>query len=233
MRSIYYLLAGFLLLASAFSFVNGSCDPGPLQDYCVATNEPDNQVFVNGKFCKNPRKVTARDFKFTGLGTPGNTNNSLGYSSTERSVNEFSGLNTLSLSVTRGDYARGGVVPLHIHPRANQVLMVTQGIIVACFISSRENNYTHLCNKLRAGDGMVTPKALPHYAFNIGKNPAVAFASYDSQNPGLIGLAESSFATTPPISDDVLTQAYKISKKWVSIIRRRFADDPTRVYNSY
>ncbi|KAK9100958.1 hypothetical protein Scep_024388 [Stephania cephalantha] len=35
-------------------------------------------VFVNGKFCKNPKAVEAEDFFLPGLNIPGNTRNKVG-----------------------------------------------------------------------------------------------------------------------------------------------------------
>ncbi|CAA2967418.1 germin subfamily 1 member 7 [Olea europaea subsp. europaea] len=57
-------------------------------------------VFVNGKICKDPNKVTADDFFFpgpnmTGLNVPRNTSNPRGSVVTIVNVNVLPGLNTL------------------------------------------------------------------------------------------------------------------------------------------
>ncbi|KAI4338599.1 hypothetical protein MLD38_023637 [Melastoma candidum] len=64
-----------LSLAAATSL---AYDPDLLQDICVAINNTDDGVFVNGKFCKDPKMATADDFVFTKFRTPGNTDNPLG-----------------------------------------------------------------------------------------------------------------------------------------------------------
>ncbi|KAK7373386.1 hypothetical protein VNO80_06792 [Phaseolus coccineus] len=53
-----YLVVAILGLAS---LVVSAYDPSPLQDFCVAAKESDG-VFVNGKFCKDPKVVKAEDF---------------------------------------------------------------------------------------------------------------------------------------------------------------------------
>ncbi|XP_057791174.1 germin-like protein subfamily 1 member 20 [Salvia miltiorrhiza] len=75
-----------------------AADPSPLQDFCVALPDNISDVFVNGKFCKNPNKVVAKDFLFEGLNIPGNTSNQFGSIVTPVSVNQLPGLNTLGVS---------------------------------------------------------------------------------------------------------------------------------------
>ncbi|RVW21757.1 Germin-like protein [Vitis vinifera] len=61
----------------AFSVASASY-PSPRQDFCVAVNDTNAAVFVNGKFCKDPKLATPNDFSFSGLGVPGNTSTNLG-----------------------------------------------------------------------------------------------------------------------------------------------------------
>ncbi|KAK1279235.1 Germin-like protein 8-2 [Acorus gramineus] len=68
-----------MLMVVLFGMVSSvvfASDPGPLQDFCVA--DKASQVLVNGFVCKNPMKVDADDFFFSGLNKPGNTNNKVG-----------------------------------------------------------------------------------------------------------------------------------------------------------
>ncbi|KAF3951626.1 hypothetical protein CMV_022745 [Castanea mollissima] len=71
MKGVPYVVT-VAILALAFSLAS-AYDPSPLQDFCVAINNTDSAVFVNGKFCKDPATVTANDFFFSGLNIPGNT----------------------------------------------------------------------------------------------------------------------------------------------------------------
>ncbi|XP_058005442.1 germin-like protein subfamily 1 member 11 [Hevea brasiliensis] len=124
MKGAHFLVAFVLLaLSSSFAF---AFDPSRLQDFCVATNDPKDGVFVNGKFCRDPMLATANDFS-------------------------FSGLNTLGISIARIDFAPyGGLNPPHIHPRATEILVVLEGTLYVGFVTSNPNRL--ITKVLNAGD---------------------------------------------------------------------------------
>ncbi|KAK3421164.1 hypothetical protein EUGRSUZ_G01863 [Eucalyptus grandis] len=157
-------------------------DPSPLQDFCVAINDP--KVFVNGKFCKDAKQVTADDFLFKGFRYPGNTKNPLGSKVTPAFVDQFPGLNTLGISMARIDFAPGGLNPPHTHPRGSEILVVAEGTLLVGFVTSNQMNNTFFTKVLYKGDVFVFPIGLIHFQLNIGKTPALAFAALSSQNPG-------------------------------------------------
>ncbi|CAL1382735.1 unnamed protein product [Linum trigynum] len=88
----FLLIAGIASIAAAF-------DPSPLQDFCVAIDDPKLGVFVNGKFCKDPMQAKADDFTFSGLDMAGNTSNAVGSNVTLVNVDRLKGLNTLGISL--------------------------------------------------------------------------------------------------------------------------------------
>ncbi|KAK3197907.1 hypothetical protein Dsin_021322 [Dipteronia sinensis] len=73
MKGVQFLVA-FVVLAIASSLVSAS-DPSPLQDFCVAIDDYKSGVFVNGKFCKDPKLVAPNDLFYSGLNIPQNTSN--------------------------------------------------------------------------------------------------------------------------------------------------------------
>ncbi|KAL2552788.1 Germin-like protein subfamily 1 member 14 [Forsythia ovata] len=211
--AIRLLLFTILALASSLAYAS---DPSPLQDFCVAVNDSNTTVFVNGKICKDPTMVTADDFFFSGLNKAGNTSNPLGSKVTLVNVNLLAGLNTLGISLVRIDYAPYGLIPPHTHPRAAEILVVVQGTLYVGFVTSNPAN-PNMKNKLFTktlypGDVFVFPDGLIHFQFNVGKTKAVAFAGLSSQNPGVITIANSVFGSNPPISSDVLTKAFQVNK---------------------
>ncbi|CAK7341285.1 unnamed protein product [Dovyalis caffra] len=223
MEGLKFLLA-FVLLALASSFVSAS-DPSPLQDFCVAINETDG-VFVNGKFCKDPKHVTEKDFFYSGLNIPGDTSNiPVGSNVTAANVEQIPGLNTLGISFARIDYAPyGGLNPPHTHPRATEILVVLKGTLYVGFVTSNTEN--RLISKvLNPGDVFVFPIGLIHFQFNVGKTNAVAFAGLSSQNPGVITIADAVFGSDPPINPDVLTKAFQVDKKVVDYLQKQFWSD--------
>ncbi|XP_010050174.2 germin-like protein subfamily 1 member 7 [Eucalyptus grandis] len=211
------LLILALATATAFAY-----DPSPLQDICVATNDPNSGVFVNGKFCKDPKQASADDFLFMGLRNPGNTANPLGSKVTQAFVDQFPGLNTLGISMARLDFAPGGLNPPHTHPRGTEVLVVVEGMLLVGFITSNQLNNTLFTKVLYKGDVFVFPIGLIHFQLNTGNTNALAFAGLSSQNPGVITIANAVFGAKLPISTDVLTKAFQVDKKEVDYLQAQF-----------
>ncbi|KAM7523217.1 hypothetical protein LguiA_013119 [Lonicera macranthoides] len=219
MANIHYFTLTIAILALASSLAYAS-DPSPLQDFCVALNDSKAAVFVNGKFCKNPKLATADDFFFSGLRNAGNTSNPVGSAVTQANVAQIPGLNTLGISLVRIDYAPNGLNPPHTHPRATEALIVLEGTLYVGFVTSNPENrlFTKVLNK---GDVFVFPEGLIHFQFNVGKTNAVAIAALSSQNPGVITIAKAVFGSNPPISPDVLTKAFQVDKKVIDYLQQQ------------
>ncbi|KAJ7971843.1 Germin-like protein subfamily 1 member [Quillaja saponaria] len=222
MKGVHILLA-IALLALASSLASAS-DPSPLQDFCVAINDTKNGVFVNGKFCKDPKKVKPNDFFFEGLNKPGDTSNSVGSRVTAVNVQQILGLNTLGISLARIDFAPKGLNAPHTHPRATEILVVEEGTLYVGFVTSNTDNrlFTKVLNK---GDVFVFPIGLIHFQLNVGYGNAVAFAGLSSQNPGVITIADAVFGSNPPISPEVLTKAFQVDKNVVNYLQKQFGSD--------
>ncbi|KAK9292167.1 hypothetical protein L1049_020126 [Liquidambar formosana] len=210
MNGLRYFLATVAFMALASSFVS-AYDPSPLQAFCVALDGSKNDVFVNGKFCKNPKLVNADDFFFTGLNIPRNTSNAVGSNVTLINVDMIPGLNTLGISFARIDYAPNGLNPPHTHPRASEILMCAEGTLMVGSVTSNPNNqlFTKI---LHLGDLFVFPIGLIHFQFNMGETHAVAFSGLGSHNPSLIVMASALFGSDPPISIEVLEKAFQVDK---------------------
>ncbi|MBA0820463.1 hypothetical protein Gohar_027883 [Gossypium harknessii] len=214
-----YLAFNLLILASSFA---SAYDPSLLQDFCVAVNDTNNGVFVNGKLCKDPKLATANDFFFSGLNIPKSTSNSVGSVVTPVNIDQIPGLNTLSISLVRIDYApNGGLNPPHTHPRGTEILVVLEGILYVGFVTSNPDNRL-ISKTLYPGDVFVFPIGLIHFQQNVGKINAVAFAGLSSQNPGVITIANTVFGSNLPVNLDVLTTAFQLSKKIVKYLQSRF-----------
>ncbi|PIM97642.1 hypothetical protein CDL12_29887 [Handroanthus impetiginosus] len=169
----YFFLFSILLALSPSSAL--------VQDFCVADlSLPPTPA---GYPCKKPSKVTADDFAYHGLAAKGNTSNIISAAVTPAVDAQFPGVNGLGISIVRIDLAVGGVIPLHTHPAGSELVVVIEGTILSGFISSFDNVvYIKTLNK---GDIMVFPQGLLHFQINSGKTPALAFASFGTQNPGL------------------------------------------------
>ncbi|CDY69461.1 hypothetical protein Bca4012_093067 [Brassica carinata] len=184
--AVLFLLALTLPLAIA-------SDPSPLQDFCVGVNSPASGVFVNGKFCKDPRIVNADDFFSSVLNRPGNVN-----------------------------YAPNGQNPPHTHPRATEILVVQQGTLLVGFVSSNQDGNRLFAKTLNVGDVFVFPEGLIHFQFNLGRTPAVAIAALSSQNAGVITIANTVFGSNPAIDPNVLARAFQMDANVIRDLQNRF-----------
>ncbi|KAK1280843.1 Germin-like protein 8-2 [Acorus gramineus] len=214
-----------MLMVVLFGMVSSAVfasDPGPLQDFCVA--DKASQVLVNGFVCKNPMKVDADDFFFSGVNKPGNTNNKVGSNVTTVNVNQIGGLNTLGISLVRIDYAPYGQNPPHTHPRATEILTVIEGTLHVGFVTSNPENRL-IFKVLNAGDVFVFPVGLIHFQFNPRHENAVAIAALSSQNPGVITIADAVFGSNPKIDGGILAKAFQVDKKVIDYLQNQFWED--------
>ncbi|XP_050367640.1 germin-like protein subfamily 1 member 20 [Argentina anserina] len=224
MKGAHLPIASLAIFALA-TFLVSAQDPSPLQDFCVAINSTDvvrSGLFVNGRFCQDPKLAKAEDFFFSGLQIPRPTENAVGSTVTAVNVDQIPGLNTLGISLARIDYApHGGLNPPHTHPRASEILVVLEGTLYVGFVTSNPDN--RLISKvLYKGDVFVFPVGLIHFQLNIGHDNAVALAGLSSQNPGVITIANAVFGADPPINPDVLSRAFQIDEKLVEHLQKLF-----------
>ncbi|XP_066392897.1 germin-like protein 5-1 [Miscanthus floridulus] len=194
-------------------------DADLLQDICVA--DLTSTVKVNGFACK-AGAVTSDDFYFKGLAVAGNTSATpYGSVVTAANVVQVPGLNTLGVSISRIDYAPGGVNPPHTHPRATEMVFVLQGTLDVGFVTAAGNRL--VAKTLAAGDVFVFPRGLVHFQRNAGDAPASVVAAFNSQLPGTQSLAAAVFAAEPEVPDAVLTKAFQVGSKEVEKIKARLA----------
>ncbi|XP_028799302.1 germin-like protein subfamily 1 member 7 [Neltuma alba] len=219
MRAVYFVVS---LLAFASSLAL-AYDPSPLQDFCVALKDTATPgVFVNGKFCKDPKAVKAEDFLFSGLDKAGDTSNPNGSNVTAVDVNMLYGLNTLGISLARIDFAPKGLNPPHTHPRGTEILVVIEGALLVGFVTSNQDGNRLFTKMLNKGDVFVFPIGLIHFQQNVGYGNAVAIAGLSSQNAGVITIADAVFGSDPPISSQVLQKAFQVDQKIIDYLQKPF-----------
>ncbi|XP_024027992.1 germin-like protein subfamily 1 member 7 isoform X2 [Morus notabilis] len=223
MKGIHFLLI-FIILALA-NFIASADDPSPLQDFCVAIDDPKSALFVNGKFCKNPNLANAEDFSTSGLDIAGNTINAVGSNVTDVNIDRIPGLNTLGVSLTRIDFAPHGQNPPHTHPRASEILAVATGKLLVGFVSSNQDGNRLFTKILNQGDVFVFPIGLIHFQFNLGLTPALAFAGLSSQNPGTITIANAVFGSKPPINPDFLAKSFQVDTSIINFLQKQFGSN--------
>lgn len=188
----HFLMFFFVAFTSIINLCLADC--GNLQDVCPAATNEEQTIFINGIPCKNPADIMAHDFKNMELSKASATDKISQSSMKIVTAVEFPGLNTLGLSTGRTDINVDGIVPIHYHPRATEMIYVTQGVVVAVFLDTRNQLFQKLLN---VGDVFVFPKSLFHYCLNRGSDVAIFLSVFNSQSPGLEpGTASPLAATT-------------------------------------
>ncbi|XP_024926108.2 germin-like protein subfamily 2 member 1 [Ziziphus jujuba] len=211
------ILALFVMTFAAV-FATSVADPDLLQDVCVA--ELKSAVKLNGFTCKDIANITSEDFFFAGLAKPGPTNNTFGSLVTGANVEKIPGLNTLGVSLSRIDYAPGGLNPPHTHPRATEIVFVLEGELDVGFITTSN---VLISKSIKKGEIFVFPKGLVHFQKNNGKDTAAVIAAFNSQLPGTQSIGATLFAAKPEVPDNVLTKAFQVGTKEIEKIKSRFA----------
>lgn len=176
---------------------------------------------VNGLACMDSKLVQAEHFTYSGLHLSGNTSNPLGFSVTPVTVAQLPGLNTLGIALVRFDYAPWGVAPLHVHPRATEIITVLEGSIQVGFVTSNPDNKL-ISKVLQKGDVFIFPMGLVHFQRNVGNGNAVSISAVSSQNPGIVIVASSVFGSVPGIDDDVLAKAFQVDKSTIDNLKAQF-----------
>lgn len=220
------MLLFIALCATASYNVVHAADPDPLADFCVADLSP-NAPLVNGFPCRPRSTVTSKDFVYSGF--------SQANSASEAEVNraptgavvalagprDFPALNTQGVTHARLDFAIGGVVPLHTHPRAAETLLVLKGTIYTGFVSDDDVLYA---STLHQGDLILFPKALLHFQLNVGNETAITFNTLTSQHPGLLLSANQIF--TPNITSAVIEKSFGIDAATVKLLKASYPGHP-------
>ncbi|MCL7031782.1 hypothetical protein MKW94_026961 [Papaver nudicaule] len=212
-----FLLVLCLTVILFFSLPCFSADPDPLQDFCVA--DLNSTIRVNGYPCKPVSQVTSNDFFFSGLMNEPSTDNPFGVGRIDGNVETFPGLNTQGLTVNRIDIARGGIIPLHTHPRASECNLIIKGKVIFGFITTTDVLYSKV---MKPGELSIIPRGLVHFAANVGPQKAVVIAILNSQFPGFSTLPNNLFGSNPTIPNEILAKNFRVDEKVIAIIKSKF-----------
>ncbi|CAN0877974.1 Germin-like protein [Linum grandiflorum] len=149
-------------------------------DFCVADLTTQTPA---GYACKDPAKVTAGDFVFTGLTNRGNTSNPNKAVGVLGLLQQFPALNGMGLSIVRADFEPSGVIQLHTHPAASELVYVAEGTLTTGFVAAATNKV--YLNTIKKGEVTVFPKGLLHFVMNADTvKPAMAVVVFSDPEPG-------------------------------------------------
>jgi quercetin dioxygenase-like cupin family protein len=115
--------------------------------------------------------------------------------------------------MARLDFAKGGLVPPHTHPRATEIIFVVEGSLLVGFLST---NGTLFATILQQGDVFVFPRGVLHFELNVCDGTATAIAALNSQNPATQIQTVALFNSG--ISEVVLEKAFGLGEKAIQKI---------------
>ncbi|KVI09608.1 germin-like protein 9-3 [Cynara cardunculus var. scolymus] len=180
-------MVSFLVIQVVFS-----SDPDILTDYVL----PENTTVTDPNY-----------FTFTGLRSVFNATYPTTFTPVKATLNEFPGLLGQSVSYAVLEFPVGSLNPLHIHPRATELLFVVTGSLQVGFVDTTNKLFTQ---KLETGDMFVFPKGLVHYQTNFNTSePALAVSAFGSVSAGTQSIANSVFNST--IYEGILAESFNIS----------------------
>ncbi|XP_015939290.3 auxin-binding protein ABP20-like [Arachis duranensis] len=189
--------SNIFLFALLFSTYNNVA----VQSFCVA--DLKGAQTPEGFLCKPPTSVKVDDFILSGLKPPTTppSSNSSKITLTPAFVQQIPGLNGLGFAVARLDMDVGGVVPLHSHPDASEMLIIVRGTVTAGFIAADNSVFV---KRLRSGDVMVLPQGLLHFQLNSGNGKALVHLAFSSSNPSTQLLDVALFGSN--LNSDLITK---------------------------
>ncbi|XP_026438548.1 germin-like protein subfamily T member 2 [Papaver somniferum] len=212
--SLFFLVL-CLTVILFFSLLCFSADPDPLQDFCVA--DLNSTIRTNGYPCKPESQVTSNDFFFSGLMTGASTENPFGAGLKFGDVTAFP---AQGLTVSRIDIIPGGIIPLHVHPRASEANFILTGKVYFGLVTTTDVLYSKV---MKAKELFIVPRGLVHFAVNVEQRNAIVLAILNSQLPGFSTLPLNLFASTPTIPNYILAKNFRVDDKVIAIIKSKFA----------
>ncbi|PAN31644.1 hypothetical protein PAHAL_5G434000 [Panicum hallii] len=138
---------------------------------------------------------------------------------TDANVTVVPGLNTQGVSLSRTDFAPGGVNPPHTHPRASEIIFVLAGTLDVGFITTANVLFA---KTISAGQLFVFPRGLVHFQSNPGNVSAAAISAFNSQLPGTQFIPSTLFGASPDVPTDVLAKAFRVGAAVVDGIKASF-----------
>ncbi|KAK9075105.1 hypothetical protein SSX86_003424 [Deinandra increscens subsp. villosa] len=152
-------------------------DPNILNDFVASNNTIDANYFTFTEM----RQLVGGEYPTT-------------FRALKVSMNEFPTLNGQSISYAILEFPPNSVNPVHIHPRASEIMFLVTGSLQVGFVDTSDKLYTQ---SLQVGDIFVFPTGLVHFQYNNDtKEPALAISAFGSANAGTQPIPTSVFNTS-------------------------------------
>jgi hypothetical protein len=101
------------------------------------------------------------------------------------------------VSMTIGFLGPCAINTPHTHPRATEINFSVNGTLRAGLLT--ENGARFILNDLKPGTASVFPMGAIHFEMNTGCEPALFVAAFNSEDPGVLSVAQRYFGIPPDI----------------------------------
>nr|PNR47077.1 hypothetical protein PHYPA_014197 [Physcomitrium patens] len=136
-----------------------------------------NKISINSLPCKPASSAVSEDFPITGFHKNGDTSNPTSIALAPRFAGiNYPGLNSIGFALAKFNYANGGLVPPHTHPRAAEVIYVVKGEVHVGFVDTVGKLFATTLNKsdcLFVCLFFLFSVELVHFQLNVGSGHAV------------------------------------------------------------
>ncbi|KAJ0789288.1 putative germin, rmlC-like cupin domain superfamily, rmlC-like jelly roll [Helianthus annuus] len=158
---------------------------------CIA-NAGDPNILT--EFIAPNNTIDANYFTFTGMRQLVGGEYPTTFKALKVTMNEFPTLNGQSVSYVVLEFPIVSINPVHIHPRASELMFLVSGSLQVGFVDTSNTLYKQT---LQIGDIFVFPKGLVHFQYNNDtKEPALAISAFGSANAGTQSIPTSVFNTS-------------------------------------
>ncbi|TCD67067.1 hypothetical protein EIP91_000580 [Steccherinum ochraceum] len=124
------------------------------------------------------------------------------------------------ISMTIGFLGPCGLNTPHTHPRATEFNYAVDGTVSVGMLT--ENGARFVSNTLAPGQAMIIPQGAIHFEMNLGCEPMQFVAGFNSDDPGVLSIAQEFFGLPPAV---VAASLGNLTADEVAKIESKIADN--------
>ncbi|CAF1398077.1 unnamed protein product [Rotaria sordida] len=140
-------------------------------------------------------KLNATDFIFDFANASTGISQGTGGRTIQASAFNFPGAIGNGIAMTVGYLNACGINLPHTHPRATEINFSVDGDFDVGFL--QENGVSFVSNKVKRGTAAIFPQGAIHFEQNLNCVPATFVAAFNSEDPGVLTIANQFFGGLP------------------------------------
>eukprot|EP00921_Rhytidocystis_pertsovi_P013518 GHVQ01021879.1.p1 GENE.GHVQ01021879.1~~GHVQ01021879.1.p1 ORF type:complete len:283 (+),score=45.51 GHVQ01021879.1:648-1496(+) len=168
-------------------------------------------------------QFVAADFVFDLFGKAPDSNG-MGGTIRAVNVNDLPSLKGQGVSYTLFRLEPCGINLPHIHPRATEIIALTEGNDLVVGFAEENGGGEAVINRLYQGQVTFFPQGLIHYQQNMGCYEAVYLSALNSEDPGVITVATQLFT----LPNDTLEATFALDEYEIENIRGMLPAGPAQ-----